>query len=146
VLFLSVTLPFRKLVVVGTTLAAAIAVFAVPVSASAAEPQRCHVFSSTNPPGAFAYDWLCGATATATYTQITDGADARGYSLVYRSADMVPVAGAHVSPVARAHWVGNQQIWESMDGFGTRTWSSPEPGYWIDQPGSSWLDSCQDCA
>jgi len=127
-----------------TTAAAALAVggllsstLVLPGAASAAEPQRCYVVTSdiTSGSGSPNYDWLCDNTSTPTYTQISVGEG----SSIFRAADWRN-GNTRVTPIARGHWEGNNQVWESNDGFGTRTWSSPQPGYWIDQPGPSWMD------
>src|SRR5262249_13124853 len=117
-------------------------VLALP--ASAAEPQRCHaVFSSDlgtrTSAGSPIYDWLCDFTSTPTYTAVAGSPADRADSLIYRASDWRS-GSSTIKPIARGHWVGNDLVWESLDGFGTRTWSSPEPGYWIDQPGPSWMD------
>jgi hypothetical protein len=84
------------------------------------------------------YGWWCGGSQTPTYLVVMDQPGPRSRSTIYQPG----VDG----PIAHGYWFANEQIWEPTDGSAERTWTSPQPGYWIDREGPTWLDQCQDCA
>jgi hypothetical protein len=119
----------------------ALAAGATSASAAPAGPERCHLAPLTDTaPGAqqTLYSWSCGGSQTATYVEFMDEPGPRGRFSIYRPG----VDGA----IAHGYWFANEMIWEPTDGSPTRIWTSPQPGFWIDREGPSWLDNCQDCA